>query len=371
MRFIDWLSVTQMHPKGGLPVVGNEMVIKYDLESGNVIRESPSMKTLEGSYSSNLSIRCDGFRVTVDGNPSRWQRLDNLFGLQTFDECIQVYNSILLQFGLPPFTKCTHIGWLQGPEDKRSKRISDGAIINRVDWTRNLSVGKGNAVPFLRALATQSIGKGKRPFLYPNGHTVDWGKGSTLWYQKVYNKAEDLKISQKKRSKSSNADTDIAYLESLINYCEEQGIIRDEREFKRAFLQRKNLCFYGMTREKDFLMYLNGIEEMIERLEMSTADYETIAEQLLERKIVTTWRAANTTQSYALAWLHGQPAHVSKSQYYVHRSRLLELGIDISIPYDVTKSIPQLKRQRVINVSTALPPSWYQMPRTEGFRLAS
>jgi hypothetical protein len=159
-------------------------------------------------------------------------------------------------------------------------------------------------------------------------------------------------------------------LKRLIRYCNEQGIVRDEREFKRAFLQRRNLCFYGMTRESDFDKYLGGIEKMIERLEMGTVDYETIAEQLLERGICKSRQSANAAQAAAHAWLHGQRMKKT-SAYYVQRRRLLQLGIDIATPHDITKPIPQLKRQRVIHISTALPPSWYVMPKTSGLRRAS
>ncbi|EKG45573.1 fumarate reductase iron-sulfur domain protein, partial [Vibrio cholerae HC-55A1] len=31
------------------------------------------------------------------GNPSRWQRMDNLFGLTTLDECVEIYNHVLAQ----------------------------------------------------------------------------------------------------------------------------------------------------------------------------------------------------------------------------------------------------------------------------------
>ncbi len=371
MRFIDMLDVTQQHPEGGLPLVGKEMISTVDLKTGERLRESPNKMHIEGSYSSKLTIRCDGMSVTVTGNPSRWHRADNLFGFTTFDECIQVYNTILREHGLPPFTKCTQIAWVQGEDGKRARRMTDGAVFTRVDWTRNLSVGKGNEVAFLRALAGQSMGRGKRPNLYPNGHTVDWGKGSSYWYQKVYNKAEDLRISLRKRQKGALTADEVKYLKRLITYCDDQGIIRDEREFKRSFLDRKNLRYYGLTQEIAFREHLNDVERMIERLEMSTADIETIADQLIEREIVKSRLSASSTQGHAMAWLHGQDvkASISKSQFHVHRNRLLELGIDIANPFDATRSVVQLRRKREIYVSTALPPDWYQMPKTTSLRL--
>lgn len=373
MRFIDMLDVTQQHSEGGLPLIGEELITTIDLQTGERVRESPNRKKIEGSYSSMLNIRCDGMNVTVTGNPSRWHRTDNFFGLQTFDECIGVYNAILLEYGLPPFTKCTGFDWLQGADGDKARRVANGAVFKRVDWTRNLSVGFGNEPAFLRALATQSIGRGKTPNLYSNGHTVDWGKGSTYWYQKVYNKAEDLKISLKKRLKKSLTYDEKVYLERLIAYCEEYGIVREEREFKRAFLDRKNLQYYGLTQESDFEEHLNDVERMIERLEMSTADIETIADQLIEKGIVKSRHAANATQGYAMSWMHGQDLKLTmgRSQYFEHRRRLLALGIDISNKFDATRSVIQFKRHREINVSTALPPVWYRMPKTHSFQLVS
>ncbi len=372
MRFIDWLKVTQTHPEGGLPLVGDEMICAVDLETGERLRESPNMKRLEGSYSSKLSIRCDGFSVTVDGNPSRWHRLDNLFGLRMLDEAIGVYNAILDGFDLPPFTKNTRFAWQQGKDGQKAHRVGNGARFQRVDWTENLEVGPDNELPFIRALSTQSIGKGKHPQLYSNGQTVDWARRSTLWYLKAYNKAYELREHLTKGQKKQLIKEDLDYLENLIEYCEQYGIVRVEKEFKNAFLKRKNLCFYGEASEIDFYEYLNDIEEIVERVEMATVDYETIADQLLEKGIVTSRQSANATQGYALAWLHGQNLKqtMGRSQFYEHKRRLRALGLDISNPCEVTR-LPQITREREIFVRPALPPAWYRHPEKTNLRLVA
>ncbi len=372
MYFIDWLKVTQTYPEGGLPLVGDELISTIDLETGERLRESPNMKRLEGSYSSKLSIRCDGFTITVDGNPSRWHRLDNLFGLRTFDEAIQVYNSILDDYGLPPFTKNTSLEWLQGDDGHKATRCGDGARFLRVDWTQNLEVGANNELPFLRALSSQSVGKGKHPQLYANGQTVDWGRGSTLWYLKAYNKAHELRVHLTKNRCKQLTKEDIAYLKQLIAYCEQYGIVRTEKEFKSAFMKRKNLCYYGMASEIEFYKYLTDIDEIVEKVEMATVDYETIADQLLDKEIVKSRQAANATQGYALAWLHGQDLKrtMGRRQFYEHKGRLLGLGLDISNTCDVSR-LPQITREREIFVRPALPPSWYRMPEKSHLRLVA
>ncbi len=198
------------HLPASLPVVGTKLIAITDLETGECEREAPNSKKIEGSYSTSIRIRCDGTRVTAEGNPSRWQRLDNLWGFKTIDECVQVYNLILLEHGLPPFTKCRKLAYQQAKEGEAHKRISDGAIITRIDLTENKSVGKGNELAVIRSLSTQTVGRGKTGFLYPDGNTTDWGKGSTYWYLKIYNKhAELLKNITKSRKKLSTKEDEI------------------------------------------------------------------------------------------------------------------------------------------------------------------
>ena len=106
--FIDKLCVVQDHKPDNffIPHVGQYINYRVDLKTGST-SESIGDLHFEGSYSSSLMIRSDGFRVSVYGNPSRWNRIDNLFGLKTLDDCMAVYNHILQGLGLPEFTKCT------------------------------------------------------------------------------------------------------------------------------------------------------------------------------------------------------------------------------------------------------------------------
>lgn len=99
----------QTYPDGGLPLVGTHVIERLDLETGEALPPSVNQKFLEGSFSTKLTIRCDGNRVRVEGNPSRWQRMDNLFGLTSLDEPVEIYNHVLGKYDLPPFTKNTRI----------------------------------------------------------------------------------------------------------------------------------------------------------------------------------------------------------------------------------------------------------------------
>ncbi len=97
----------QDHQSGGLPLVGRHVIERVDLETGESLPPSVNQKILEGSHSTKLTIRCDGYRVRVEGNPSRWQRQDNLFGLETIDECVEIYNHVLAKYDLPQYSSET------------------------------------------------------------------------------------------------------------------------------------------------------------------------------------------------------------------------------------------------------------------------
>ena len=368
----------QEYPEGGLPVVGQHGIIRHDIATGEKISDSVNSMHHEGSYSSSVQIRCTGSSVTVTGNPSRFDRSDNLFGYPTIEQCVRVYNRILADYQLPPFKRCSGVWHAQGKDGKRARLITDGAVIRHLDWTRNHMVGQGKEYTFLRGASSLTIGRGLQPYLYPNGATLDWGshklkvkgEGSTYRYDKLYVKAKDLIDHRDKRLKNAT-QADIEYYDRLIEHCEDCGIVREEQGKKAPFLKKHGtLAFYGLCEECDFLPHLNDIENALKRFEVNHMNYETIAEQLIKQGICNSAQSANATESYALKWLHGAALDKSKSQYHVHRSRLLELGIDIAIPHDVTRLPPQIRSTEVVELKPAPVPDWYRMPQVAELRAA-
>lgn len=365
----------QEYPEGGLPLVGKHGIVRHDIATGELVSDTVNSMQHEGSFSSNLNIRCTGYSVTVDGNPSRFNRSENLWGFNTIEQCVQVYNSILAQFDLPAFKQCTGVWHGQGQDGKKARLITDGAIIRHLDWTRNFTVGQGREHSFLRGASSLTIGRGLQPYLYPNGATLDWGshklkvkgEGSKYRYDKLYIKAMDL-ISKRSERLKNATQAEIIYYDRLIEYCQDCGVVREEQSKKAPFLKKYGtLAYYGLCQDTDFLPHLTDIETALKRLEVSHMNYQTIAEQLIKEGICNSAQSANTTESYALKWLHGSVIDKTKRQYHVHRSRLLGLGIDIAIPHDVTRLPPQIRSSEIIELKLAAAPEWYQMP--QGYQL--
>ncbi|KII75893.1 phage/plasmid replication protein, II/X family [Vibrio renipiscarius] len=366
MFFIDQLFIQQDHPDGGLPFVGTHVIERVDMETGEKLPPSVNQKILEGSFSTKLTIRCNGNRIRVEGNPSRWQRMDNLFGLTSLDDCIAIYNHILAKYDLPPFTKNTRAYHRQTPDGKSSSLIGNGAEITLIDWTRNHMVDRENELSFIRGMSSVAMGRGREAILKPNGMTCNWGEGSAWEMLKLYCKAFEMQLRLKKYKRSSKTTQDhIKYLETLIDYCEEHGVVREENSLRQKLLKRHDLQFYGMVTEQDFYKHLTTMEDAMKTLHATKDIHQSIAEQLLEAGVVETVRAANTTMNYFTLWQHGTDLRhtLSQSQFYEHKARLRKIGIDIGQQFDVSRLCPTLKRSEVIELKPLPIPDWYHMPQ--------
>lgn len=368
--FIDWLKVSQEFDFD-LPVISDTAFKAIDTLTGEVLSTSYRPFKHEGSHSSTIKIQITGRKITIDGNPSRLNRHDNLWGFETIGQCIAVYNDLLAQYGLPAFTRCTRFEIRQGESGAKSSQLwADGCTIHRIDLTTNISVGQGNEVPYLRALASQRIGHSIGR-LYPNGRSVDWtttgnSKGARLQYRKAYDKAFEIldKHLPKVKRAFGEGSVEFKYAQDIYNYALETGIVRLEQELKSEYLSREKLCFWGLFDEGKYLTLHKEFLSVDERLKVTSMDQASITEQLILEKAVKTPRQAMTTAYYAYLWMHGQEAVVSERTFETHAARLNKIGINIRNIYDMkTFSTVFIREMREINpVKSIEPPSWYKRP---------
>jgi hypothetical protein len=70
-------------------------------------------------------------------------------------------------------------------------------------------------------------------------------------------------------------------------------------------------------------------------------------------------------------WMDGEDLHrhLNRSQFYLHKGRLKQVGIDVSCPFDVTRMAPVITQRKIIEVSVLMIPSWYRQP--QNLRLVS
>ncbi|GAA3552085.1 phage/plasmid replication domain-containing protein [Zobellella aerophila] len=378
MYFFDWLSIKQTHimPEGRtLPLVCKLFSSHLDYETGEEF-ETKSRTRIEGSYSTSISIRCDGHTVEMSGNPSRFDRLDNLFGLASLDDCVTVYNRILSDCGLPPFTPATSIKPLRVGRHCPAYAVGydlpaeneviahTGAVIQEIHVTRNYQVGQGNESKFYRAMASFKHNR-RLPKLYQHG--VTWGEGSRRLYFGFYSKGAEFDLPRVKsrlavllRDGKINQD-ELDYYERVKQYALHHGVVRLEYKLKNNWLRDKDLRFYrtGLTAGRVADDYLIIAEKWVDSMSVSKVSYDNIGQQLVSYEVCGE-RAARVTESVFLRWLHGMDLGLGDSQFYVHKKRLLALGIDISMPCDVTSLRVHIRTDEIMLSSLAVP-DWYRL----------
>ncbi|MFS1537798.1 MAG: hypothetical protein ACL7BU_02860 [Candidatus Phlomobacter fragariae] len=119
----DWLKAEQDFIFS-LPMLGDVVYQRIRIDTGEDSELTQPNFRHEGSFCDLVNIMIRGFVLTMSGNPSRWEKLDNVFSCQSVDECFDVFNGILCSLGLPPFSKGTRFKLRQSPDGTVAGYIS-------------------------------------------------------------------------------------------------------------------------------------------------------------------------------------------------------------------------------------------------------
>lgn len=334
--FVDWLSISQEHYGVDLPVFSDGQVVRFDAD-GCIEYVTHLKARLEGSHSTSLLVRCDGHRVSLEGNIGRFGRRDNVFGLSFHDAIIKA-NSLLRVLNLPPFTS----GRYFFSQSRNGKPVIEwtGAVITRLDLTQNFSTGsKESASAFMRWLSTQQASR-ITTGTYDGGETVDFGRGSKYVYSKAYLKAGELRHHAKKKGME-----DDAHVLKVADWCDSVGLVRFEVTYKSFLLRRLGCRFLGGF---DMSALVSDFKNRSSVLSRCSVDFDDLS--LLPVKTLGVYRM----------WLSGDNlSRLSKSAFYRHRSALLPFGVDIAVKSNV---VPFQPRVRVIRLGPVQAPEWYEPP---------
>lgn len=325
--FVDYLTIRQSYPEGGLPVINGGRVIRIDSD-GEVEYVLDARHGLLGSFDSRVDIRCDGHTVEFSGNISRYGRADNLFGY-SFEETIQKINQLIVSFGLPAFSSGRLYDFVDG------QSVYSGARVSRIDITCNYATGSMlDSEALLRNMAGHHVGRQKGS-LSVNGTTVEYGRGSKYVYGKLYCKTTEL-IRHKSKKSGQHVSDDV------IAYCHTSGIVREEFTLKSRFLTQNGLAYLGaITTQKLSGVYME--RSQLQRLEQ--VQYENFND--LPPRLRATY----------VSWKHGFPIDLPVSTFYRHRKQLLAYGIDISVPNNI-HTLPI--KVKTVHLSAVGAPDWYQ-----------
>lgn len=345
---VDWLRLKQGHDPQTVPDWGAGWVLALD---ANGVCEWQTVKALEhvGSYDTRLRIRASAGVVEVDGNPSKWGRLDNVFGLG-LDAALALYNGILADLGLPPFSDGERIN----PTLHRvSGHIEDSchgrALVTRIDLARTYACGR-DLPAVLRALSQQQW-HGKPP----SGH----GPGSLSWGSRRYRrlKAYDKGAEMAKHRTPECSESDAAYLQGLREWVKEQGLMRWEMELGRDGLRQLGMRFLGEMSEQKLEDVMQSVQKKMFP-SVGAGGLEDVAEAL--RANGYGQQVAERAQGIAYQWAAEVDvfSQMRRPTAYRYRAILAEVGIDIRQPLqDVTALRVQ---PRVVELAEPAIPSWYR-----------
>lgn len=319
--FIDWLTITQHHPEGGLPLLFNGLQVWYDRE-GNARHERTSPSRLVGSFDSALQLRCDGAFVSLSGNVGRFGREDNLFN-HGWSGTLAAANRVVVSLGLPPFSSgCT------GSDGT----VTSGAKISRLDITSNFSTGnEGQARALIRWLGGRSIARMRK------GQAAD----ESVWWANTRHmvKAYIKHIELARHGKSED--------EFVYQWCQSRGVVRVEIELKRRLLQELGLDRIDSITDQKIISIFHEQTELFRAVDRS--DEPDILEGIPIRSRV-----------FASAWLAGQDVRtlVSRATLFRHAKVLRDYGIDIFQPRNVSNFPVKV---RIIDMQPLSMPDWYSL----------
>jgi len=205
--------------------------------------------------------------------------------------------------------------------------------------TGNIKSGSANnRDAYLQYQQTQEYPKLEKMLF---GKNIYYGKSSESRTIRIYDKA--LQLRQTVLKKTDEPD----YINSLIDWCESNGIIRFETEYKRYLRNNDLRKWQNATHEKLSNKFREDINQMTKEIEV--ADLEEVPTPYLQ------------TLCMYLSGMHPKKL-LSAKTYYKHRKELKKYGYDIS-----NDNIHMLKpKVRIITLEPAGVPDFYKHANIEG-----
>lgn len=323
------------------PLFGGK-IISTKVVEGVEVRDFEALKhaSFEGSYSSNLQLRCiDGRTLELYGSPSKWLYGHNLYGSCDLFDLLRRSLDCLFDgplAGLPP--------------------VSDFALksasIGRIDINEMFQLGSLEDVRLYikvaSARATLARRSDDKKQLSKDGNTLSWGmhKGNrSAWKVKMYAKGPEARV--RRKGKPSLPDRLQGDAE-IMGWVDRQ--LRLEFEVHGRELDKLGLRTVGSWTVETPGMVWSGkadlffwgdeaVEVEMEQVDMSIGDKNTM-------KTYDAWRAGRDLRAY-----------YSEASFKRWRSRIRSAyGCDISLPPPETKTnVVAVDFRRVLELSRCDP----------------
>lgn len=319
--FVDWITASQHHPEGGLPVVTAGLNVHYDA-SGICRLERNCSASIAGSHDTAIRVGCDGYRVSLSGNVGRFSRQDNLFNFG-WDGTRAACERILTHIGLPIFTSSNGI--------KEHADYRRGAVVSRLDVTANYETGsESQARSVIRWLAARSISRMKRG---QAGDESVWWSNTRHMFKAYIKHLEMLAHGTEKEN-------------PVYQWCKERGVVRVEMELKKRLLSDMGLNDWDSLSQEKIESLFHDQTEILKAVDRS--DEPDLIDSLPMRSRV-----------YASAWLAGKDLRdmAGRATLFRHAKVLREYGMDIM----QVRNVDQFPvKVRIVDMKPLQVPDWYK-----------
>lgn len=316
--FVDYLSL-----RGDAPEGWPEVHSGFAEYSG----QWPDPLWVPTAYGSGYRIRCFGGIAEFRGNPSRVERVDNVFGFR-FSDAFSRCRDLMVRHGLSG-------DW------RRAK-------LTRVDLTMNVETGSPDDL--------QEFMQQNRIIDLPRKHKGTTSYGAVFWDNTqsrltIYDKARELRDAKR-------LDVDgVAWLredkrvqderDAIAEYCHANGVARIELKLKRDFLRSR-----GLRDPRDVS------QEVLQ--EVFAKEVEPLKKVLLENGA----DLSDAEFGVLCKWIQGafRRDSVSPNTFKKYRRNIREAtGYDIA----AEGPISMYRGKKRVASRTSYPPDFYVIPRVE------
>lgn len=330
---IDWLSGKAyfLHTSEQLPA---GKVVSTD-HNGDIEWKTTKRIQVKGSYDSTFTIRTDPSsehlpglftKIEFSGNPVKFIQGHNIWG-----------SSNLTGLAYEAIIKALSILGLKLAPNENDLLFNGGFSLSRVDVNNMYSMGSLESVnQWLHSAefsARTRMGKG-----HFSGNTLYFQKRSTRWSLKFYSKALELLAA------GHQLPREFFKAKSFHEYASDK--LRAELTLRTKELKKLGLDNGSAWGDNE---HIDVFSDYMGRLEMSE-------QKQLDDLVLT---LPSVFRSTYLTWKEGYDvkALLPKPTFYRHRKRLLEHGLDISIPSG-NKPNNVIPLMRIIEAIPAEIPEW-------------
>lgn len=300
-----------------------------------VIGENVSWAWIKGSHETAIRVKSHDGLVAIAGNPGRWGRPDNLFGLD-LSATIVAANFILAAQSLPSFSA----GNEYASQHDTCEVHYTGARVWSVHLTQNYATGSPeNAKAVINWLDTQSVARVKKSRL--GGSTVVWG--SLKYCQtEAYIKADEM-LAHAKGDEAKEAVRN----SQTYKYALENGIVRVEVKAAKDYLKEKGLTYLGAWNMGTVHRIFAERTEVLHRVK---ADIEEFDIMHLPKSVRMTYAAWHRGEDVASLF-------ANRMTLYRHAKALRAFGFDITEKRNI-ETFPV--KVRTIDLVPLSPPEFYR-----------